>query len=91
MEFLVLDPSEEYFIIKRLCCPKCSSPKKKLAIQRLMVCPALPQTLKEVEASGEYDEITLKCLACGYEYTLTFHLHKSYIEELRKLREKPSE
>jgi len=87
-EFLVKDVPEEYFIIDRMCCPKCRAPKLERVRQELLQLKDIPQVLKHEGASGKADKLILKCKECGFQFTILFHLHRLYVERLRSYTEK---
>jgi len=90
MEFLVNDVSEECFIVSKVCCPQCKSPKLKIKLQELLELRELPETLRSVGASGMADRLTLECMECGFRFTLLFHLHQSYVSKLSSIAERLS-
>lgn len=58
IEFLVDDVSEEYFIINKMCCPRCKAPKLERILQELLELTEIPKTLKDSGAGGMADRLT---------------------------------
>lgn len=85
MEFLVWDVWEEYFIVKRMCCPSCGTPALRCVLQKYIPNYGAEGGLKEAGASGEADELNVRCLKCGHELKLIFHLHRVYTEKLERI------
>ena len=83
--FIVDDVSEEYFIIRRMCCPRCGLPTLKPMLQKLVNLRKISPELRRLGASGQADNITVKCSNCGHIITLTFHLSTKYINRLQEI------
>jgi len=80
-EFLVKDVSEEYFIVGRILCPRCKG-KFKVQKQSLLLNALSVDEQKRIGASKLTDELLCRCLDCGHEEVIWFHLSKDYEKRL---------
>ena len=83
-EFLVKDVSEEYFIVSRILCPKCKG-KFKVQRQGLLLNVLSADERKKLGASTLTDELLCRCLDCGHEEVIRFHLSKDYEKRLHDI------
>jgi len=87
VEFLVDDIGEEYYIARKLLCPKCRG-KLKVVMQEYIVDILNEEERKNIGASERTDRLHIECQNCGFEFVIDFHLSSKYREKLKEIMKK---
>jgi len=85
-EFIVNDPSEEHFIVRKMLCSKCRG-RLNVVMQELLEGTLSEEECEKLEASTKTDRLHVKCRNCDFMFSILFHLSYRYQKALNKLFE----